>query len=209
MSGAVAAELAARGLEVSAAQAAQLDAYLDLLARWSRVHNLTAVTDRGDMTQRHLAESLALRAALRGPWIADVGSGAGLPGLPLAIVEPALEFTLIESRAKRCAFLRHVTGTLGLANVAVVESRAEHLRDVGPFDTVLARAVAPLPELVGLTAHLLGPQGALLVPTKADYAAEARAIDPRFRVERVEPAGRNVLRGALVRIERLDNDYSK
>jgi len=209
MSEAVTAGLAALGLEVTAAQGAQLSAYLDLLARWSRVHNLTAIRRREDMTRRHLAESLALRAALRGPRIADVGSGAGLPGLPLAIVEPALEFTLIESRAKRCAFLRHATGTLGLTNVTVVESRVEHLRDAGPFATVLARAVAPLPELVGLTAHLLGPQGALLVPTKADFAAAARAVDARFRVERVEPAGRNVLRGALVRIARLDNDHSK
>jgi len=202
---AISAGLAALDLRVSRAEAAQLDAYLDLLARWNRVHNLTGVKSRDAMTRRHLAESLALRSALRGSRIADVGSGAGLPGIPLAIVAPEREFTLIESRAKRAAFLRHVTGALVLRNVKVVESRVEHLRDAGPFDTVLARAVASLPELVGLTAHLLDANGVLLVPTKAEFAAEAARIDAPFRVERIEPAGRDVLRGALVQIRRTDD----
>ena len=205
MSEAISAELAALDLPVSRTEAAQLDAYLGLLARWNRVHNLTAIKSRDAMTRRHLAESLALRSALRGRRVADVGSGAGLPGIPLAIVAPEREFTLIESRAKRAAFLRHVKGALGLDNVTVVESRVEHLRDAGPFDTVLARAVASLPELVGLTAHLLGASGVLLVPTKAEFAAEAGRVDARFRVEPIGPAGRDVLRGALVQIQRTDD----
>jgi 16S rRNA (guanine527-N7)-methyltransferase len=205
MSEAISAGLAALDLPVSRAEAAQLDAYLELLARWNRVHNLTGIKSREVMTRRHLAESLALRSALRGGRIADVGSGAGLPGIPLAIVAPEREFMLIESRAKRAAFLRHVKGALALDNVEVAESRVEHLRDAGPFDTVLARAVAPLPELVGLTAHLLGANGVLLVPTKAEFAAEAGRVDATFRVEPIEPAAQDVLRGALVRIQRTDN----
>ena len=204
MSEAIRTALAALDLAISQAQAARLGVYLDLLVRWSGVHNLTAIKKPDEMTRRHLAESLALRTVLRGRRIADVGSGAGLPGIPLAIVEPEREFTLIESRAKRAAFLRHATAVLELGNVVVVEGRVEHLRDVGPFDTVLARAVAALPELVGLTAHLLGASGTLLVPTKADFAAEAGRVAMDFRVRRVEPAGRDVLQGALVEIERAD-----
>lgn len=201
MTEAIAATLTALGVPVADAEAARLDAYLDLLERWNRVHNLTAVKDRNAMVERHVGESLALRTALRGTHIADVGSGAGLPGIPLAIVEPERQFTLIESRAKRAAFLRHVKTELALANVDVIEARVEDLRDGALFDTVLARAVASLPELVRLAGHLLGARGIMLVPTKADFAAEACDVDRQFRVRRLEPAGQDVLKGALVAIE--------
>jgi 16S rRNA (guanine527-N7)-methyltransferase len=182
--------LTALGVPVADIEAARLGAYLDLLERWNQVHNLTAVKDRGAMIERHVGESLALRPALRGQRIADVGSGAGLPGIPLAIVEPERQFTLIESRAKRAAFLRHAKTELALGNVDVIEARVEDLRDAAPFDTVLARAVASLPDVARLAGHLLDARGIMLVPTKADF------------VQRLEPAGRGVLKGALVAIER-------
>jgi len=195
-------QLGELGIAVTQAQAERLSAYVDHLIRWNRVHNLTASSDRDEIVRRHIAESLALRNALKGARIADVGSGAGLPGIPLALVEPDRQFTLIESRGKRAAFLGHVSGALGLRNVEVVQSRVEDLREAAPFDTVLARAVAALPELVELTRHLLGEASVLLVPTKADYAAEAAALPDGFRFRRLQAAGQGVLMGALVAIER-------
>lgn len=208
MTEAISARLTALGVPVAVAEAARLGAYLDLLARWGRVHNLTAIKDRDAMIERLVGESLALRLALRGGRIADVGSGAGLPGIPLAIVEPEREFTLIESRAKRAAFLRHAKTELVLANVDVIEARAEDLRDAAPFDTVLARAVASLPEVVRLAGHLLGTSGIMLIPTKADFAAEASNVSRDYRVRRLDPAGRDVLKGALVGIENAASSNS-
>jgi 16S rRNA (guanine527-N7)-methyltransferase len=194
--------LAAVGFTVGPDEAAKLAEFLALLRRWNRVHNLTAITEPGELIRRHVVESLALRGFLRGKRIADVGSGAGLPGIPLAIVEPERQFTLIESRTKRIRFLRHAQGALALANVSVEHGRVEDLRGVAPFDTVLARAVAALPELVGLTAHLLGPDSVLLVPTKADTAAAARGVDAQFEVRRLDAGVGQARRGALLAIER-------
>ena len=189
-------------LAVSAAEADRLAAYLTLLERWNRVHNLTGITDVEQMIERHLTESLALRGFLRGRRIADVGSGAGLPGIPLAIVEPQRSFTLIESRAKRASFLRHVQGELALANVTVENIRVEDLRGTAPFDTVLARAVAALPGLVELTAHLLGNDSVLLVPTRADIDPAASGVDDRFEARQLDSAETRLLKGALIAVER-------
>ncbi len=190
------------GLNVQPAEAGKLSEYLRLLERWNRVHNLTGLATADEMVERHLVESLALRRFLRGTRIADVGSGAGLPGIPLAIAEPAKSFTLIESRAKRASFLSHVLGALALTNVSVEHGRVEDLRDTAPFDTVLARAVAPLPELVELTAHLLGAQSVLLVPTKADVDVTTSGVDDRFEIRRIEGEECKLLKGALIAIER-------
>ena len=196
------ARLDEAGLGVRPDEAAKLAEYLSLLERWNRVHNLTGLTNIDEMIERHLVESLALRALLRGRRIADVGSGAGLPGIPLAIVEPERAFTLIESRAKRAGFLRHVQGVLALTNVSVEHGRVEDLRDTAPFDTVLARAVAPLAGLVELTAHLLGEDSVLLVPTKADVDEASSGVDEEFEIRRIEKDAHKVLKGALIAIER-------
>lgn len=198
----VLARLDEAGLDVRPAEAEKLGDYLRLLQRWNRVHNLTGITDLEEMIERHLVESLALRSLLRGQRIADVGSGAGLPGIPLAIAEPEKSFTLIESRAKRASFLSHVHGALALTNVSVEHGRVEDLRGTAPFDTVLARAVAPLPELVELTAHLLAEDSVLLVPTKADVEVTTSGVDDRFEVRRLERDESKLLRGALIAIER-------
>lgn len=194
-------QLGSAGLAVSLADAELLAAFLDLLGRWNRVHNLTAITDPEQMIRRHVQESLALRPFLRGVRIADVGSGAGLPGIPLAILEPQKEFTLIESRAKRARFLSHVQGALKLSNVRVEHCRVEDLRGMAPFDTVLARAVAALPELLGLTEHLLGRDSVLLVLTKAEIGQELSAVDKRYTVRRLDGSVSHLLEGALVAIE--------
>jgi 16S rRNA (guanine527-N7)-methyltransferase len=194
--------LGALGLEPSATEADCLAEFLALLERWNRVYNLTGLKQPEQLVRRHLAESLALRGYLRGERIADVGSGAGLPGIPLAIVESDKHFTLIESRAKRARFLLHVQGALNLANVTVEHRRVEDLRDVAPFATVLARAVAALPELVRLTEHLLGPDSVLLVLTKADITLSAAEIGAGFAMQRLESGVSRLFEGALIAVER-------
>jgi len=194
--------LRALGLEPSAAQADRFAEFLALLERWNQVYNLTGLKQPEQLVRRHLAESLALRGFLRGERIADVGSGAGLPGIPLAIVEPDKHFTLIESRAKRARFLVHVQGALNLTNVTVEHCRVEDLRDTAPFATVLARAVAALPELVRLTEHLLGADSVLLVLTKADVSSSVAAIGAGFAMRRLASGSSDLFEGALVGVER-------
>ena len=116
--------LEAVGFDVTAEQGDALAKFVELLLRWNAVYNLTGVRGADEVVDRHLVESFALRALLKGSAVADVGSGGGLPGVPLAIVEPERRFTLIESRAKRVRFLRHVVGELKLANTSVAHSRA-------------------------------------------------------------------------------------
>jgi 16S rRNA (guanine527-N7)-methyltransferase len=195
--------LAAVGFDVTAAQSAALAAFVVLLLRWNQVHNLTGVRGADEMVDRHLVESFALRALLNGTDIADVGSGGGLPGLPLAIAEPERRFTLIESRAKRVHFLRHAAGELKLANVEVAHGRAEGLRVERPFATVLARAVAPPAELLAICRHLTAPGSILLLLTAAHLQDAFSGLAPDFLVRPV-PQGGPKLRSSIVKLERIN-----
>ena len=152
----------ALALDLDDAQLARLAAHLDLLDEWNARMNLTAIRDRPSQITKHVLDSLSVRPYLRGERIADVGSGAGFPGIPLAIVEPRRQFALIESTGKKCRFLEHVRDALGLANVAVVQARAEAYKPAARFDTVLARAVGPISELVRLAGPLVVGGGRLL-----------------------------------------------
>ena len=190
--------LAGVGLAVDPAAAEALAVYLREIRRWNRVHNLTAITDPEAMIRRHVMESLALRPMLVGKRIADVGSGAGTPGVPLAITEPERHFTLIESRGKRAAFLRHVQGVLGLVNVDVQHRRVESMNDAETFDTLLARALAPPAELLRLTAHLFAPDTIMLVPTGEQAAGATVASDERFEIRKAEGAMMDVIDGSLL-----------
>ena len=159
---ALAAGARALGIDLADEQAKRLTAHLDLLDEWGARMNLTAIRDRPSQISKHVLDSLSVRPFLRGERIADVGSGAGFPGIPLAIVEPHRHFTLVESTGKKCRFLDHVRDALGLANVEVVHARAEALKPAERFDTVLARAVGPLTELVKLAGPLVAGGGRLL-----------------------------------------------
>jgi 16S rRNA (guanine527-N7)-methyltransferase len=150
------------GLELTEGQAARLLSHLDLLDDWNARMNLTAIRERGQQVTKHLLDSLSVRPFLRGERIADVGSGAGFPGIPLAIVEPGRRFTLIESVGKKCRFLEHVRDTLALPNVEVVQARGESYRPETRFETVIARAVGPLADLVRYAGPLLAGGGRLL-----------------------------------------------
>lgn len=152
----------ALGLDLDDTQLAKLTRHLDLMDEWGERMNLTAIRERSQQLTRHVLDSLSVAPWLRGRRVADVGSGAGFPGIPLAIARPDLQFALIESTGKKCRFLEHVRDTLGLANVEVVQSRAEAHATRERFDTVLARAVGPLADLVRYAGSLVAGGGRLL-----------------------------------------------
>jgi len=171
------------GLAVDRGARERLLRYRDELARWGRAHNLTAVRDPGEMVPVHLLDSLALWPLVRGTTLADVGSGGGLPGLPLAIVDPELAVTLIEPRAKRALFLQHVARMLDLSHVAVERARVE---DVGPgaaFDTVVTRAFGTLAAFARAAAPLARPGGCFLAAKGRDPQSEIAALPPGWRVD--------------------------
>lgn len=179
------AGLDALGLERSHAE--PLLAYLALLARWNATYNLTAVRDPLEMVTRHLLDSLAIHPhvdtlAARGGRLADLGTGPGLPGIPLAIVKPGLQVLLVESNGKKARFLREALRTLGLANAQVAESRIEAAGPAGAFDAITARALATLPEILALGAHLLKPDGCLLAMKGQLPHDEIAALPAPWRV---------------------------
>lgn len=147
---------------------AQLLLFLDELAKWNRVYNLTRV-DEQDWVSVHILDSLSIGPYLTGDQVADIGSGGGFPGVPLAILYPQKHFTLVDSNGKKTRFLEHVRMKLKLHNVSIVQSRAEAL--VGEFDHVTCRAFASLAEISALTAHLLKP-GASVLAMKGEPGAE-------------------------------------
>lgn len=164
-------DAAVLGVNLTPAGAGRLLALLDELERWNRSYNLTAIESREEMVTHHLLDSLSISPDLAGTRIADVGTGAGFPGLPLAIANPERQFTLIDSSGKKTRFIAHAVRTLELRNVTAVHSRAETLRPKVPFDTVTARALAPLPELLALLEPLCGPKTRVLA-MKGRWPAE-------------------------------------
>lgn len=157
------AGIAALGLRLPEGAEAKLLDYLALLGKWNRVYNLTAVREAERMVSHHLLDSLAAVPFFSaGATVLDVGSGGGLPGIPLAIARPDLEVTLIDSVAKKTAFLLQAKAELGLANLSVVTGRVEAYRPEPGFDAITSRAFADLREFVTLTRHLLRPSGCWL-----------------------------------------------
>jgi 16S rRNA (guanine527-N7)-methyltransferase len=170
-------DAAALGASLSDQQAARALQLLDELSIWNRSYNLTAITERGAMIRGHLLDSLAAHVDLAGTRIADVGTGAGFPGLPLALASPQRAFTLIDSVAKKIRFVTHAARKLELANVTALQARVETLAPDAAFDTVLARAYAALPDLLDSVAHLCGPATRVLA-LKGRYPADELAQLP-------------------------------
>jgi 16S rRNA (guanine527-N7)-methyltransferase len=150
------------GLVVSDAQVTQLISFLNLLIKWNKTYNLTAVRDPALMVSHHLLDSLTVQPHLLGQSVVDIGTGAGLPGIPLAIINPDKKFLLIDSNGKKTRFVVQAVAVLGLANVSVWLGRSEHY-EAGPgFDTVMCRALASIPKLIEIGGHLLNPKGRLV-----------------------------------------------
>ena len=162
--------------------------YLALLARWNATYNLTAIRDPHEMLVKHVLDSLAMQPFVRALHsLADLGTGPGLPGIPLAIATPGLHVTLVESNGKKARFLREAVRQLKLGNVSVAESRIEAFQPGTTFDAITARALATLPLILQLGGHLLGPQGHLLAMKGADFDAEIAALPTGWCVQAIHP----------------------
>ena len=177
------AGLSALGIALDDRAIARLLDYVDLLERWNAAYNLTAVRDPAEMVTRHLVDSLAILPYVSGATLADLGSGAGLPGIPLAIAVPARETLLVDSNGKKARFLREAVRRLDLEHVRVAESRVEDV--AGSFECITARAFASLADMLGWGGHLLAPGGVWLAMKGRVDAAELDAVPAGFRVERI------------------------
>jgi 16S rRNA (guanine527-N7)-methyltransferase len=177
--------IAELGLTPASAACERLLDYLELLVRWNAAYNLTAVRDPDAMIERHLLDSLAVAPFVSGDSLADLGSGAGLPGIPLAILEPARQHVLIDSNGKKTRFLREAVRTLELANARVEQSRVEDTR--GQFDCITSRAFATLEEMLKLGGHLLAPSGVWLALKGVLHKQEILGVPAGFQVADVRP----------------------
>ena len=175
-------DAATLGVALTRVTAARLLRLTAELARWNRSYNLTAISSPAAMVTHHLLDSLAVNADLAGTRIADAGTGAGFPGLPLAVCNPQRHFTLIDSTAKKVRFVAHAASLLELTNVTALHGRVESLKFSAPFDTVLARAFAPIPELLEKVASLCGPQTRVLAMKGKWPKEELAALGPSWRV---------------------------
>jgi 16S rRNA (guanine527-N7)-methyltransferase len=169
-------------LALAGKQADSLLALLDELEVANAQFNLTAIRDRSGMLHKHVLDSLSAQPFLKGTRIADVGTGAGFPGLPLAIVNPKRHVALIEATGKKAHFVLKTAERLGLTNVEVVNERAERYRPLEPFDTILARALSSLADFVAYAGHLCAPDGRLLAMKGKRPDEELRALPKSFRV---------------------------
>ena len=175
-------------LGLDRALAGPLLAYLALLRRWNATYNLTAIRDPLQMVSLHLLDSLAMHPHVAGlASLADLGTGPGLPGIPLALAHPGLRVTLVESSGKKARFLREAVRHLGLANARVAESRAEALDEPGAHAAITARALATLPDIIAVGGHLVAPGGRLLAMKGVRPDEEIAALPAGWRLQAVHP----------------------
>ena len=170
------------GIVLAPAQAAAMLRLNAELREWNERFNLTGITEPVDMVRKHLLDSLSLQPYLHGTRIADVGTGAGFPGLPLAVINPQRQFALIEATGKKARFVRHAADEMGLANVDVIPARTEDWRDAEPFDCVVSRALGKLADFVRVAGHLCGRNGRMLAMKGRRPEAELLDLPPGWRV---------------------------
>lgn len=175
------------GVTLDDAQCQALSRLLDELAAWSQRYNLTAIDTRAEMITHHLLDSLSVWPFLHGTRIADVGTGAGFPGLPLAIADARRQFTLVDATAKKIRFVAHAARTLGLRHVTAVQSRIEALTASPPFDSIVARALAPLPALLSLLQPLCGPDTRVIAMLGRRPDAELASLPAGWQIARIDP----------------------
>jgi len=157
--------------------------YLQLLQTWNRTYNLTAIRDLEAMVTRHVLDSLAILPWIVGNNILDVGSGAGLPGIPIALARSDLHIVLLDSNGKKTRFLQEVRRILNLPNIDIVQARAEDYHTTILFDTIMSRAFTQLPQMLAWTQHLLKPNGIWLAMKGVYPAAELASIDVKYDIK--------------------------
>ena len=170
-------------LELAAPAREKLLIFLKLLEKWNRVYNLTAVRDPEQMVPRHLLDSLSVLPHLHGARVLDIGTGAGLPGIPLALARPDLEFTLLDSNAKKTRFATQAMHELGLKNITIVQERVEKFHPAAKFDTLIARAFASIPDMLAASRHLCAPHGQFLVMKGVFPQEELAAVINGYQAE--------------------------
>ncbi|HGY3718650.1 16S rRNA (guanine(527)-N(7))-methyltransferase RsmG [Citrobacter sp. Res13-Sevr-PEB04-36] len=178
--------LADAGISLTDHQKNQLIAYVDMLHKWNKAYNLTSVRDPNDMLVRHILDSIVVAPHLQGERFIDVGTGPGLPGIPLSIVRPEAHFTLLDSLGKRVRFLRQVQHELKLENITPVQSRVEDFPSEPPFDGVISRAFASLNDMVSWCHHLPGQSGRFYALKGMLPEDEIASLPAEFSVEFVE-----------------------
>lgn len=174
-------------LQLDASLATPLLQYLALMLKWNATYNLTAITDPREMVVKHVLDSAAMHPfvrelASRGGSIADLGAGAGLPGIVLSIIYPQLRVTMIESAGKKVRFMREAIRQLGLPHASAENVRIETFAPEQPFDAITARALATLPDLIKLGTHLLNDDGVLLALKAQFPAREIEDLPPDWHV---------------------------
>jgi 16S rRNA (guanine527-N7)-methyltransferase len=176
------AGLEALGLDTGLIRVNQLQRFLELMRQWNRIHNLTAIRDELTLVSHHVLDSLSVLPYLHGNTVLDVGSGAGLPGIPLALYQPEYHFTLLDASVKRVHFLRHCIVELALKNVSATHGRIEQYTPSTGFDTVISRAFASLADFARSTRHTLAPGGRLLAMKGRYPAQELEALPKELKV---------------------------
>ncbi|EAR9552704.1 16S rRNA (guanine(527)-N(7))-methyltransferase RsmG, partial [Salmonella enterica] len=177
--------LADAGISLTDHQKTLLVAYVDMLHKWNKAYNLTSVRDPNEMLVRHILDSIVVAPYLQGQRFIDVGTGPGLPGIPLAIVLPDAHFTLLDSLGKRVRFLRQVQHELKLENITPVQSRVEAYPSEPPFDGVISRAFASLNDMVSWCHHLPGEKGRFYALKGQLPGDEIASLPDNFSVESV------------------------
>ncbi|MBA2652972.1 MAG: 16S rRNA (guanine(527)-N(7))-methyltransferase RsmG [Tatlockia sp.] len=156
--------------------------YLELLQKWSKAYNLTAIRDLDTMVTRHILDSLAILPWVRGKRVLDIGSGAGFPGIPLALANPDLELFLLDSNGKKIRFLEELKRTLQLPNVELIQSRVENYHPSFDFDTLTSRAFSDLAQMIKWTEHLISKKGIWLAMKGRNPETELRSIHHPYQV---------------------------
>jgi len=178
--------LAQLALPVSAAAADKLRAFIALLEKWNQAYNLTAVREPTQMVSRHVLDSLAVLPHVQGPRVLDIGTGPGLPGIPLALAKPDWHFTLLDANAKKTRFVTQAVAELKLENVEVVQARVEKFAPTQHWDTVIARAFGSLAEIVAAAGRLIAPTGRLVAMKGVYPEEELGALPAGFQLKAVE-----------------------
>ncbi len=173
------------GVELDESAQHALLSYLALLKRWNKVYNLTAIKGDANMLTRHLLDSLSVVTKLQGNRTIDIGTGAGLPGIPVAIADPGMQVTLLDSNAKRCRFLRQVQAQLKLNNVTIVQKRVEEYQPAEKFDNLLSRAFSSLQSFISSSAHLLAEGGQLIAMKGVWPGDEKEQLTSGFKINEV------------------------